>query len=114
MTGPRLATDQVRIRFDARQLVVDDVRRLLDQAQPLDNFMHDNPITDRARNDWSTLRTNLSVLASAYNVTPNWINNSSLQTGYLMKTASNLQSLDHGWLIHVKETPAAKKGVIHN
>ena len=76
------ATDQIRIRFDARQLVADDVRRLLDQAQPLDNFMRDNPLTDRARNDWSTLRANLSVLANAYNVTPNWINNSSSQTGY--------------------------------
>jgi hypothetical protein len=76
------ATDQVRTCFDARQLVADDVRRLLDQAQPLDNFMRDNPLTDRARNDWSTLRANLSILANAYNVTPNWINNSSSQTGY--------------------------------
>jgi hypothetical protein len=72
----------VRIRFDARQLVADDVRRLLDQAQPLDNFMRENPLTDGARNDWSTLRANLSVLANAYNVAPSWINNSSSQTGY--------------------------------
>ena len=69
------ATDQVRIRFDARQLVADDVRRLLDQAQPLDNFMRDNPLTDSARNDWSLLRANLSVLANAYNVAPIWIKN---------------------------------------
>src|ERR1041385_5035191 len=76
------ATDQVRIRFDAKQLVADDVRRLLDQAQPLDNFMRSNPLTDSAGNDWSALRSNLSVLANAYNVAPSWINNSSSQTGY--------------------------------
>ena len=75
------ATDQVRIRFDTKLLVADDGRRLVDQAQPLDNFMRNNPLTDRARSDWSTLRANLSVLANGYNVTPSWINNSS-QTGY--------------------------------
>src|SRR6185503_11700113 len=76
------ATDQVRTRFDVRQLAADDVRSLLDQAQPLDTFMRDQRLTERARDDWSTLRGNLSVLANAYNVTSSWINNSSSQTGY--------------------------------
>ena len=62
-----------RIRFDARQLVSDDVQRLLDQAQPIENFMRDNPLTERARSDWSTLRTNLNLLANAYNISPSWI-----------------------------------------
>ncbi len=74
------STDQVRIRFDAGQLMADDVQRLFDQAQPLDNFMRENPLTERARNDWSTLRANLSVLAKAYNVASSWINNSSSQS----------------------------------
>ena len=69
------ATDQLRIRFDARQLVTDDVRHLLDQATPLDIFMRDNnPLTDRVKTDWSTLRGDLSVLASAYDVAPSWGN----------------------------------------
>jgi hypothetical protein len=76
------ATDQVRIRFDARQLVSDDVQRLLDQTQPLENFMRDNQLTDRAKSDWSTLRANLNLLANAYNISPGWTNNSSPQTGY--------------------------------
>jgi hypothetical protein len=76
------ATDQLRIRFDAGQLVSDDVQRLLDQAQPIDNFIRDNPLTERARSDWSTLRTNINVLANAYNISPSWIINSSAQTGY--------------------------------
>ena len=66
--GFKKATDQVRTHFDARQLVSDDVQRLLDQAQPLENFMRDNPLTDRATSDWSTLRTNLNLLANAYNI----------------------------------------------
>jgi hypothetical protein len=82
LRGFKKATDQVRIRFDARELISDDVKHLLDQAEALDNFMRDNPLTDRARSDWSTLRANLSVLANAYNVAPSWINNSSSQTGY--------------------------------
>lgn len=48
LRGFKKATDQVRIRFDGRQLVSDDVQRLLDQAQPLEKFMRDNPLTDRA------------------------------------------------------------------
>jgi hypothetical protein len=66
------ATDQVRIRFDARQLVTDDVRLLVNQAAPLDIFMRDTPLTDQVKSDWSTLRGDLSVLASAYDVTPSW------------------------------------------
>ena len=81
LRGFKRATDQVRIHFDAKQLVSDDVQRLLDQAQPLDNFMRDNSLTGRARDDWSTLRTNLNLLANAYNISPSWINNSSSQTG---------------------------------
>lgn len=72
LRGFKKATDQVRIRFDARQLVLDDVQRLLDQAQPLENFMRDNRLTDRAKSDWSILRTNLNLLAKAYNISPSW------------------------------------------
>src|ERR1041384_3584909 len=82
LRGFKKATDQVRIRFDAGQLVSDEVQRLLDLAQPLENFMRANPLTDRARDDWSTLRTNLNLLANAYNISPGWINTSSPQTGY--------------------------------
>jgi len=82
LRGFKKATDQVRIHFDARELISDDVRHLLDQAMPLDNFMRDNSLTDRVKSDWSTLRGDLSVLASAYDVAPSWGNTPSLQTGY--------------------------------
>ena len=74
LQGFKKATDQVRIRFDAGQLVTDDVRRLVDQARPLDIFMRDKTLTDRVKSDWSTLRADLSVLASAYDVAPSWGN----------------------------------------
>lgn len=82
LRGFKKATDQVRIRFDAGQLVSDDVKRLLELAQPIENFMRANSLTDRARDDWSTLRTNLNLLANAYNISPSWINTPSSQTGY--------------------------------
>lgn len=85
LRGFKKATDQVRIRFDARQLVTDDVRRLLDQATPLDTFMRDNPLTDRVKSDWSTLRGDLSGLASAYDVAPSW-GNSTISTSEYKST----------------------------
>ena len=82
LRGFKKATDQLRIRFDARELVADDVRHLLDQATPLDIFMRDNnPLTDRVKSDWSTLRRDLSVLASAYDVAPSWGNSSISSSG---------------------------------
>jgi hypothetical protein len=74
LRGFKKATDQVRIRFDARQLATDDVRRLLDQATPLDIFMRDNPLTDRVKTDWSALRADLGLLATSYDVAPSWGN----------------------------------------
>src|SRR5690349_13804701 len=89
LRGFKKATDQVRIHFDARELISDDVKHLLEHAEPLDNFMRDNnSLTDRVKSDWSTLRNDLSVLASAYDVAPSWGNSSSLQTG--SKTTNRL------------------------
>src|SRR5678815_2120658 len=56
LRGFKKATDQVRIRFDAGELVSDDIQRLLDQAQPIDNFVRDNALIEGAQSDWSTLR----------------------------------------------------------
>lgn len=75
------ATDQVRSRFNARQLVTGDVRRLLDQATPLDIFMRDNSLTDRTRSDWSALRSDLSDLAGVYDIAPSWGNSPISSSG---------------------------------
>jgi hypothetical protein len=70
--GFKNATDQLRNRFNARQPVSDDVEHLLKQARPVDAFMRNNKLTDRAQNEWSSLRGDLEALASAYNLAPNW------------------------------------------
>ena len=76
------ATDQLRNRFDAKEAVAGDVEHLLEHATPIDGYMRNNKLTDRAQNDWSTLRGDLEGLASAYNIAPHWGNSSTPQTGY--------------------------------
>ena len=66
------ATDQLRNRFDSRQSVASDVEHLLEHATPIDTYMHNNRLTNRAQNDWSTLRGDLNTLAGAYNLSANW------------------------------------------
>ena len=80
--GFKNATDQLRNRFDAREPVTSDVEHLVEHATPIDAYMRNNKLTDRAQNDWSTLRGDLEGLASAYNIAPNWGNGPSPQTGY--------------------------------
>jgi hypothetical protein len=72
VAGFKNASDQLRNRFDARQAVAGDVQHLLAQATPVDEYMRNNKLTNRAQNDWSTLRSDLEGLASAYNTVPNW------------------------------------------
>jgi YmgG-like glycine-zipper protein len=75
------ATDQLRNRFDVRQLVVSDIENLLEHAAPIETFMQNNRLTERAQSDWSTLRGDLNALASAYNVSATWPNGSAPQLG---------------------------------
>ena len=66
------ATDQLRNRFDSRQSVAADVEHLLEHATPIDTYLHNNRLTNRAQNDWATLRGDLNTLAGAYNLSANW------------------------------------------
>jgi hypothetical protein len=75
------ATDHLRNRFDARQSVAGDVEHLLEQAIPIDAYMRNNKLTDRAQNDWSTLRSDLEGLGSVYSIAPTWANSPPPQTG---------------------------------
>jgi hypothetical protein len=79
--GFKSATDLLRNRFDTRQSAAGDVERVLGQAAPIDAYMRNNKLTQRAQNDWSTLRGDLEGLASAYNIAPKWANSPSPQTG---------------------------------
>jgi hypothetical protein len=73
------ATDQLRNQFDARQPLFEYVERVLARATPIDTYMRNNRLTNRAQNDWSILRGDLNTLAGAYNLSTNWQNGAAPQ-----------------------------------
>ena len=83
------ATDQLRSRFNGRRSVASDVESVLSRAAAIDDFMRRNRLNRRAANDWSLLRTDLSELASAYNVAWNWDSTNTFPTPGGGYTANN-------------------------
>ena len=65
-------TKRLRDRFDKHNSAAADVEAVLDTAARLDDFMRRNRLSSKAQNEWSTLRSNLDELASAYNVNWRW------------------------------------------
>jgi hypothetical protein len=66
------ATYQLRNQFESRQPVPAYVERLLASAAPIDTYMRNNRLTDRAQSDWSALRGDLNSLGHTYSVATNW------------------------------------------
>lgn len=71
----QLAATRLRDRVNRRQATASDVQQLLEHARFIDNFMRTYDLTNRAENDWSTLRNDLSTLANAANIAWNWDTN---------------------------------------
>lgn len=65
-------TKHLRNRFDKHQSTSPDVEAVLDRAARIDDFMRRNRLSSKAQDDWSTLKSNLDELASAYNVSWRW------------------------------------------
>jgi hypothetical protein len=57
---------------DNRSASSGDVQSVLDHAAYIDQFVGSNQLSTRTESDWSSLRTDLNQLASAYNVAWNW------------------------------------------
>ena len=72
-------TKRLRNRFDSHKSTAPDVSAVLERAARIDDFMRRNRLTSRAQDDWSTLKTNLDELSSAYNVSWRW---GEYQTSY--------------------------------
>jgi ribosomal protein S20 len=72
-------TKRLRNRFDSHKSTAPDVSAVLERAARIDDFMRRNRLTSRAQDDWSTLKTNLDELSSAYNVSWRW---GDYQTSY--------------------------------
>ena len=65
-------TKHLRNRFDKHQSTSPDVEAVLDRAARIDDFMRRNRLSSKAQNDWSTLKSNLDDLATAYSVSWRW------------------------------------------
>ena len=65
-------TKRLHDRFDDHKSVAADVEAVLNSAASIDQFMRRQGLSERAQNDWSTLRASLDDLAQAYNVTWRW------------------------------------------
>jgi len=63
---------QLRNRVNSRQSGSADARNVLDRASFLNNYITNNRLSNQTENTWSTLRTDLDQLASAYNIAWNW------------------------------------------
>lgn len=65
-------TKRLHDRFDEHKSVAGDVEAVLNSAASIDQFMRRQRLSERAQNDWTTLRASLDDLAAAYNVTWRW------------------------------------------
>ena len=65
-------TKRLRHQFDSHKSAAPDVQAVLERAARIDEFMSRNRLSGKAEEDWSTLKTYLDELASAYNVSWRW------------------------------------------
>ena len=72
-------TKSLHDRFDHHKSTTPDVQSVFERAARIDGFMRRYPLSSRAQDDWSTLKTNLEELAEAYDMSWRW---SDYSTGY--------------------------------
>ncbi len=65
-------TKRLDDHFDHHKSTTADVNSVLQRASRIYTFMALHPLDARAQGDWATLRTDLELLASAYNISWEW------------------------------------------
>lgn len=65
-------TKTLHDHFDHHKSTAPDVQAVLERAVRIDGFTRRFPLSQRAQDDWSTLKTNLDELAAAYEVSWRW------------------------------------------
>lgn len=65
-------TKHLHDQFDHHKSTAPDVQSVLERAKRIDGFMSRYPLSSRAQDDWSTVKTSLDELAAAYNVGWRW------------------------------------------
>jgi hypothetical protein len=68
VTGFVAATRRLRSQFDGGRIVTTGVDEVLRRGVSIDSFMERRRVTDQATHDWTTVRRDLELLASAFNV----------------------------------------------
>jgi hypothetical protein len=74
------ATSNLSQDFEARRSTSADVEEVLNRANDINQFMQRNRLNAAVQRSWTTIRNDLSTLATYYNVRWNW-NNSNQNTG---------------------------------
>jgi predicted glycoside hydrolase/deacetylase ChbG (UPF0249 family) len=65
-------TKRLDDHFDHHKSTVADVDSVLQRATRIDTFMTTHPLDARTQTAWATLRSDLELLASAYNISWRW------------------------------------------
>jgi len=65
-------TKRLEDHFDHHKSTVADVNSVLQRASRINTFMILHPLDARVQGDWATLRTDLELLAKAYNISWQW------------------------------------------
>jgi len=63
---------QIRNRVNTRQATNADARSLIDRAAFIDTYVNSRQLSYQTENNWSTLRSDIDRLASAFNIAWNW------------------------------------------
>lgn len=64
--------DQFRAQFNRRNATAADVQDVLQKASVINGFMTRNRLNPQVQNDWTSVRTDLNALASAYGLSWQW------------------------------------------
>ena len=65
-------TRHLHDQFDHHKSTAPDVQSVLERGARIDSFMSRYPLSPRAQNDWSILKTNVDELARVYSVSWRW------------------------------------------
>lgn len=95
-------TKRLDDHFDNHKSTVADVDSVLQRASRINTFMVLHPLDARAQNDWGTLRTDLELLANAYNIQWQW--SGEFRTPPLVELPFRIDDKQVEALIHRIET----------
>ena len=84
------AVNNLNQNFDARRSAGSDVEEVLNRAGEINQFMQRNRLNANAQRTWTTIRTDLTTLATYYNVRWNW--NNINQTSSINQNPSPINS----------------------